>query len=81
MEFVHPGMHRDGPGWLARVNLPAGLEAVKVLDRRGGLSSALPGQPYSFLSSKLVREIAQLGGPLEGLVPSVVEERIRAKIA
>jgi pantetheine-phosphate adenylyltransferase len=41
----------------------------------------LPGQPYSFLSSKLVREIAQLGGPLEGLVPSVVEERIRAKIA
>ena len=41
----------------------------------------LPGQPYSFLSSKLVREIAQLGGPLEGFVPSVVEERIRAKIA
>ena len=41
----------------------------------------LPGQPYSFLSSKLVREIAQLGGPLEGLVPNAVEERIRAKIA
>src|ERR1700749_3200541 len=41
----------------------------------------LPGQPYSFLSSKLVREIAQLGGPLQGLVPTVVEERLRAKIA
>ncbi|WP_344088956.1 cell division protein FtsK, partial [Luedemannella helvata] len=41
VEFVHPGVHRDGPGWLARVNLPAGLEAVKILDRRGGLSSAL----------------------------------------
>ena len=41
----------------------------------------LPGQPYSFFSSKLVREIAQLGGPLQGLVPTVVEERLRAKIA
>ncbi len=39
--FVHPGIHRDGPGWLARVNLPHGLEAVKVLERRGALSSAL----------------------------------------
>ena len=41
----------------------------------------LPGQAYSFLSSKLVREIAQLGGPLQGLVPTVVEERMRAKIS
>ncbi|GHJ43301.1 cell division protein FtsK [Catellatospora sp. TT07R-123] len=41
VEFVHPGIHRDGPGWLARVNLPAGVEAVQVLDRRGKLSSAL----------------------------------------
>src|SRR5205807_4525741 len=29
----------------------------------------LPGVSYSFLSSKLVREIAQLGAPLNGLVP------------
>ena len=41
----------------------------------------LPGETYSYLSSKLVREIAQLGGPLQGLVPPVVEERLRAKIA
>ena len=41
IEFVHPGIHRDGPGWLARVNLPEGVEAVKVLERRDGLSSAL----------------------------------------
>lgn len=41
VQFVHPGIHRDGPGWLARVNLPAGLEAVRVLDRRPRLSSAL----------------------------------------
>jgi S-DNA-T family DNA segregation ATPase FtsK/SpoIIIE len=41
IEFAHPGIHVDGPGWLARVNLPAGLEAVKVLEMRGALSSAL----------------------------------------
>lgn len=34
-------IHRDGPGWLARVNLPGGVEAVDVLERRGKLSSAL----------------------------------------
>src|ERR1700730_3925331 len=32
---------------------------------------------YSDLSAKLVREIAQLGGPLTGLVPPIVEERLR----
>ena len=41
----------------------------------------LPGEPYSYLSSKLVREIAQHGGPLNGLVPPVVEQRLRAKIS
>jgi pantetheine-phosphate adenylyltransferase len=40
----------------------------------------LPGQPYSYLSSRLVREIAQLGGPLTDLVPAVVEKRLRGKI-
>src|ERR1700737_550917 len=41
----------------------------------------LPGETYSYLSSKLVREIAQLGGPLQGLVPPIVEERLRAKVS
>ena len=40
----------------------------------------LPGEPYSYLSAKLVREIAQFGGPLKGLVPDVVEQRLRAKV-
>src|SRR5258708_23090179 len=31
----------------------------------------LPGVSYSYLSSKLVREIAQLGAPLSGLVPAI----------
>lgn len=40
----------------------------------------LPGLSYSYLSSKLVREIAQLGASLKGLVPEVVERRLRAKV-
>ncbi len=41
LQFPPPGIHRDGPGWLARVNLPRGSEAVDVLEKRGKLSSAL----------------------------------------
>jgi pantetheine-phosphate adenylyltransferase len=41
----------------------------------------LPGEPYSYLSARLVREIARLGGPLHGLVPAIVEERLRAKVS
>src|ERR1700693_3565552 len=41
----------------------------------------LPGEPYSYLSAKLVREIAQLGGPLVGLVPPAGERRLRAKVS
>jgi pantetheine-phosphate adenylyltransferase len=40
----------------------------------------LPGLSYSYLSSKLVREIAKLGASLKGLVPEVVEQRLRAKV-
>jgi S-DNA-T family DNA segregation ATPase FtsK/SpoIIIE len=34
-------IHRDGPGQLARCNLPIGVEAVDVCEKRGKLSSAL----------------------------------------
>jgi pantetheine-phosphate adenylyltransferase len=41
----------------------------------------IPAEPYSYLSSRLVREIARLGGPLTGLVPETVEARLRAKVS
>src|SRR5215469_16743684 len=50
--------------------LEPGLETVFML----------PAVEYSFLSSRLVREIAQLGGSVRGLVPSAVELRLRAKV-
>jgi pantetheine-phosphate adenylyltransferase len=40
----------------------------------------MPALAYSFLSSRLVREIAQLGGPMTGLVPPAVEQRLRDKL-
>ena len=43
----------------------------------------MPALAFSYLSSRLVREIVQLGGPmtdLADLVPAVVEQRLRAKI-
>ena len=40
----------------------------------------LPGETYSYLSSRLVKELARLGGPVKGLVPPLVEERLRAKV-
>ena len=41
----------------------------------------MPAEQYSYLSSRIVREIAKLGGPLNGLVPAMVEERLRERIA
>jgi S-DNA-T family DNA segregation ATPase FtsK/SpoIIIE len=41
VKFEQPGVHRVDGGWLAPVLLPAGMEAIKVIEARGGLSSAL----------------------------------------
>jgi pantetheine-phosphate adenylyltransferase len=39
----------------------------------------MPAEAYSYLSSRLVREIAQLGGAVKDLVPAAVEDRLRTK--
>jgi pantetheine-phosphate adenylyltransferase len=41
----------------------------------------MPAEQYSYLSSRIVREIAKLSGPLTGLVPEMVEEKVRQRIA
>ncbi|HET7208064.1 MAG TPA: pantetheine-phosphate adenylyltransferase [Terriglobales bacterium] len=40
----------------------------------------MPAEAYSYLSSRLVREIAQLGGAIDGLVPDLVIQRLREKM-
>ena len=39
----------------------------------------MPAEQYSYLSSRLVREIAGLGGSVEGLVPPQVAKRLRKR--
>ncbi len=40
----------------------------------------MPAEAYSYLSSRLVREIASLGGSVRGLVPEMVEQKLRQKV-
>ncbi len=40
----------------------------------------MPALAYSYLSSRLVREIAQLGGSVTGLVPEPVEKQLLEKL-
>ena len=39
----------------------------------------MPAESYSYLSSRLVKEVFQLGGRVRDLVPPVVERRLREK--
>jgi pantetheine-phosphate adenylyltransferase len=41
----------------------------------------MPSVNYSFLSSNLVREVAGLGGSVEGLVPGSVARKLRGRVA
>jgi pantetheine-phosphate adenylyltransferase len=40
----------------------------------------MPAVSYSYVSSRLVKEIARLGGSVTGLVPKAVEERLQSKV-
>ena len=39
----------------------------------------MPTQPYTYVSSRLVKEVVALGGSVHGLVPESVEKRLREK--
>jgi len=40
----------------------------------------LAGEQFSFISSKLVKEVISLGGNIAGLVPPAVEKRLRERL-
>jgi len=40
----------------------------------------MPAEIYSYVSSRLVKEVFQLGGALTGLVPPIVEKRMKEKM-
>jgi len=39
----------------------------------------MPAEPYTYVSSRLVKEVVALGGSVSSLVPSVVDQRLREK--
>lgn len=50
---------------------------------RGDLETVfmMPAEAYSYTSSRLIKEVFRLGGDVGGLVPPLVEERLRRKFA
>jgi pantetheine-phosphate adenylyltransferase len=40
----------------------------------------MPAEQFSYLSSRLVREVGRLGGSIKDLVPEAVELRLREKL-
>jgi pantetheine-phosphate adenylyltransferase len=40
----------------------------------------MPAEQYSYISSRLVREVAQLGGNIDCLVPELVAQKLREKM-
>jgi pantetheine-phosphate adenylyltransferase len=40
----------------------------------------MPAEKYSYLSSRLIKEIFRLGGSVSGLVPELVEQRLHHKV-
>jgi len=39
----------------------------------------MPAEPYTYVSSRLVKEVVALGGTVKGIVPEIVERRLREK--
>lgn len=52
-------------------HLAPGLETVFMM----------PAEQYTYISSRLIKEVFMLNGEIDGLVPKIVEERLRAKRA
>ena len=41
----------------------------------------MPAEQYTYISSRLIKEVVSLGGRVHGLVPDMVEARLRQKIS
>jgi pantetheine-phosphate adenylyltransferase len=39
----------------------------------------MPAEQYTYISSRLIKEVFSLGGEVRGLVPEIVEERLKEK--
>ncbi|MQA28508.1 MAG: pantetheine-phosphate adenylyltransferase [Luteitalea sp.] len=41
----------------------------------------MPAEQYTYISSRLIKEVFSLGGAVHGLVPDLVEQRLREKVS
>jgi pantetheine-phosphate adenylyltransferase len=41
----------------------------------------MPAEQYTYISSRLIKEVFSLGGRVHGLVPDIVEQRLREKVS
>ena len=41
----------------------------------------MPAETYSYVSSRLVKEVFELGGVLDGLIPPLVEKKMKEKMS
>jgi len=41
----------------------------------------MPAEQYTYISSRMIKEIVSLGGRVSGLVPDMVEKRLREKLS
>ena len=41
----------------------------------------MPHERYTYISSRLIKEVASLGAPVTGMVPPIVEQRMREKFS
>lgn len=59
------------------------LQMAQMNQRMGGVETLfMPTSPeWSYLSSSLVKEVARYGGPLDGVVPELVEQGLRDKMS
>jgi pantetheine-phosphate adenylyltransferase len=53
----------------------------RQLDSNLEIVFMMPGVAYTHLSSRLVREVVQLGGDVRSFVPAIVAERMQAKFS
>jgi pantetheine-phosphate adenylyltransferase len=49
------------------------------LNRRIETVFMMPDEKYTYISSRLIKEVFALGGQVHGLVPDLVEARLRRK--
>lgn len=41
----------------------------------------MPAETYSYVSSRLVKEVFELGGALDGLIPPLIEKKMKEKMS